>query len=291
MKLTIKYLSFIVGLLFITSCDKNDELLVFDNVNGQTHIQLTENTATLATPSTGLSVQIEVQVSTISESARTISIQIQEDDLDNDILTTATTDQYTLSDITIPANSYSGTLTITSNYDAIPEEGSTYLFLELVSINSGVFTLEKEDLKIEFFRKCPIVLEDFVGTWSGTGSWSEHFDYSTRVETFINSEGEMMINGLALDWVEGWWGEIITTNKPVRIDIDVETGAFTIEEQPYITTTYNGSPQAPYSIKATGTILNPCQKTMKINPVLVQGGNDIDGTTWGSIFLETIKLD
>lgn len=283
MKNSIFKLLFLVSLpLTFISCE--EELEVYDVENGQTLAQFSQASASLPTPEAGASTTLDVLVTTVSSADRAIEVSVDES-------STATTDQYVLSDLVIPANSYVGTITITGNFDAIPETGSSNLVLNLESIANGETLVEKGTYTLELFRKCGIVLSDFVGTWTGDGAWGNtSLGYETEVVTFLNEDGELMINGLAFGWFQDWWGEVIVTNDPVKMDVDLETGEITIAEQFYITSTYNGDPQPSYNLKGTGMVLNACLKTMQIKPVFVQGGTAIDGTTWGPVFVENISL-
>lgn len=277
-----KLFVFIAMLGLFASCE--EELVVYDVENGQTLAQFSSNSATVPTPEEGAETSVIVLVTTASEQDRQINVSVNEE------ASTASADQYTVSALTIPAGSYEGTVTISANFEALPEQGSTTLVLELDGVGSGETLVEKETFTVEFFRKCPIVPSELVGTWSGEGSWSAEFGYTSEIETMM-IDGELYMNGLAFQWFQGWWGEVIVTNEPVKVDIDVETGEITIEEQFYITSTWNGAPQPAYNMKATGQILNACEKTMEIYPVFVQNGSDIDGTAWASQFKETVKLD
>jgi hypothetical protein len=284
MKKSIKIIASLVMTVFLfAACSKNVQP-IFDADNGQTLILLTASSATAPTPEVGVTTtEITVQVSTRSTSARTISIAI-------DPSSTATSDQYSISGLSIPAGEFSGTIVVTSNYDALPIEGSKFLKFSIVSVGSSTL-VENGDFSLELFRKCPIVLSEFVGTWSGTGSWSEYFGYTTEIVTTMDGNGDLWMNGMTFQWFQGWWGEVIVTNNPVKVTMNIETEEFVIEEQPYITSTWNGSPQPAYNVKATGKVLNACQKTMVVYPVLVQNGGPIDGTAWAGPFKETIKLD
>jgi len=266
------------------ACSKNVQP-IFDADNGQTLILLTASSATAPTPEVGVTTtEITVQVSTRSTSARTISIAI-------DPSSTATSDQYSISGLSIPAGEFSGTIVVTSNYDALPVNGSTILKFSITSVGSSTL-VENGDFSLEFFRKCPIVLSEFVGTWSGTGSWSEIFGYTSEIVTTMDSNGDLWIDGIAYQWFQGWWGEVFTSNTPVKMVIDIDTELITIDEQPYATTNWNGNPQPAYSLRATGKVLNACEKTMEILPVIVQGGSPYNGANFGGpLFKETVKLD
>jgi hypothetical protein len=284
-KLSYKISTFLVGILFMVSCADND-IPIYDTVNGQTLAQFSLTSAVLGTPEEGASVDVDVTVTTKTDSERTITVAA-------DPSSTATPDQYEISNLVIPAGSYTGTITITSNFNAIPESGTSVLVLNLTDVSgSNDIVFANSTLNVEFFRKCPIVLADFVGTWSGTGSWSEIFGYTSEIVTTLDSDGNLLMNGIAFQWFQGWWGEVIITNEPVKVDVNLETGEFVIEDQFYITSTYNGAPQPTYNLSATGTFLNPCEKTMEIFPTFNQEGFVFSGPEFGGPpFLETVALD
>lgn len=281
-KLIYKLPVLLMFLAVLVSCE--EELVVYDVDNGQTLAQFSKASASLATPEEGASTEVEVRVTTKSSQERTVEVSVDES-------STATADQYTISNLVIPAGSFVGTVTVSANFDALPEEGSSVLVLNIDDIAGSNAVVEKGTFTVEMFRKCPIVLSEFVGKWQGQGAWGNtSLGYTTEVETFLNEDGELMMNGLAFQWFQGWWSEVIVTNEAVKVDVDLETGEITIPEQFYITSTYNGDPQTPYNLKGTGMILNACQKTMEVRPVFVQGGSNIDGTAWCCPFVEVIQL-
>jgi len=134
-------------------------------------------------------------------------------------------------------------------------------------------------------------LSGFVGTWSGTGSWSEIFGYTTEIVTTLDADGELWMTGIAFQWFEGWWGEVIVTNSPVKLDVELCEDTFVIEDQFYIESTWNGSPQPTYNLSGSGTIgLVGGVPTIEILPIFNQGGN-FDGTNFGGPpFKENITL-
>ncbi|MGI0105330.1 hypothetical protein [Salinimicrobium sp. WS361] len=265
----------------MVSCE--EDLLVYDVDNGQTLAEFSTDGASLATAEEGASTTVEVAVSTRSSKDRSIEVVIDEEE------TTATPDQYEISDLYIPANSFVGTITITSNFEALPESGSTVLSLNLVGIEGSDASITHDTYEVELFRWCTTTLDEYVGTWTGPGAWN----YPTQVETFLNEDGELMMTGLMFGWIEIPWGEPIVTSQPVKLDVNLETGEITIAEQPYATTTYEGEPQAAYYLRGTGTILNSCEKVLQIKPVLVQpdGAGVLTGPRYGGpVFTETIQL-
>ncbi len=146
----------------------------------------------------------------------------------------------------------------------------------------------------EIGQKSSVDFSDFVGTWSGPASWSEIFGYTSEVVTTLDANGDLLINGLAFQWFQDWWSEVIVTNSPVRItSYDPCSGDFEIEEQFYITSTYLGDPQPEYSLSATGNIsVSGGVVTMTVNPVFHQDGGTFNGPEFGGpAFLETLTLD
>ena len=145
----------------------------------------------------------------------------------------------------------------------------------------------------EVGKKNSIDLNDVVGTWSGQASWFEMFGYTSEVITSTDVNGDLLINGLAFQWFKGWWDEVIISNTPVKITFnDGCTDDFIIEEQPYIVSTWNGSPQPAYNLSGSGTL----EKTatgfrMIVFPILHQSSSMIDGNNWGLQFVEVLTLD
>lgn len=270
-----------------------EEPLIYDADNGLTLVQFNKASAVIPTPEGGASTTVKVLVSTKSSTERVIEVQVDEEAEIDEEMSTASADQYEVSDLVIPANSYEGTITITSNYEALPETGSTELVLDLVGLEGQDVSVDNGTVQIELFRKCDIVLAEFVGTWEGPGVWAGFYGgYQTEVVTSLNAEGELLIDGLTFQFLEDptFWGEEIISSQPVKMIVDTETGEITIPEQYFVTTDYSGY-VSDYTIKGTGNILNPCEKTMEIFPVLImEDGTVIDGTIWGPRFVETIKL-
>ncbi len=137
----------IVGLaLVISSCE--EERIVYDPVSGQTLASFSESSINLGVPVDGASVEVVVTASTESDVERTISVEV-------DPASTATPDQYTISNSGIPAGEFAGVVTVQGNFDALPEEGTTQLILNLTDVsNSNDLTFGDETLTITLFRQC-----------------------------------------------------------------------------------------------------------------------------------------
>jgi hypothetical protein len=101
------------------SCDKDDANsdTVYDNVNGQLGLGFTsEASSTIIVPVDDITVEAEFAVTTLSTSSRSFDVTVNND------LTTGATADYTLGSITIPANSYTGSLSVTfGNFNNLPD--------------------------------------------------------------------------------------------------------------------------------------------------------------------------
>jgi hypothetical protein len=146
----------------------------------------------------------------------------------------------------------------------------------------------------EIGEKSAFDFSPYVGTWSGDGTWSVYFGYTSDIVTTLDANGDLWMNGISFQWFQDWWGEVIVTNEPVRVtSFDPCTGNFEIDEQFYITSTYLGAPQPEYGLSATGTITNDAGViSMEIFPTFHQGGGTFNGPEFGGVpFVETVTLD
>ena len=204
--------------------------------------------------------------------------------------TTIDPSMYTLSgsSITIPAGSTSGSVTLTTNTDLMPT-GEVLKFVLNVDAGENSATAGTQlSYDLERINFCLLPLSDYVGTWTGTDSW----DYSTQVTTAIDSDGDLVITGIGFGWFEDWWGEVIVTETPVKANINLITGVFSIDRAdqtvPFVTSTWNGSPQPTYNIFATGQITSTCDQVLEFEYTWDQEGSEYDGTAWGPRFKEVI---
>ena len=154
--------------------------------------------------------------------------------------------------------------------------------------------ISKSGLSHEFssFENAEVNLADFVGTWSGAGSWNAVLGYGCQIVTTMDANGDLWLNGATFEWFQDWWGEVIIENTPVKIGELGPCGDFTIATQPYLESTWNGAPQPAYTLQGNGklTIVGGVP-TIEFYPVLIQQGTYIiDGTAWGPRFFENATL-
>ena len=141
------------------------------------------------------------------------------------------------------------------------------------------YTLEKVG------EKSAVDLENYVGTWSGEDMWGD-----TEVTTTLDADGNLEITGVGVVFMTGAWGETILEQEKVLMDVDKTTGSFTIEEQLYMKTEYDGAVQELYYLSGTGTI-DPCTNTMDLEYDFVQDGvSYVDWLTQYGYFFHEINV-
>ena len=144
-----------LGLL--TSCE--EDVVIFDGENGQTVVQFGQSSANLAITidATG-SIDVPVDVTTVSDSERTFNVRVVED------ATTADPGSYSFGSIVVPAGEYNGVLTIDgvdNNVETTPES----LVLEIVE--GSDYTVEGQ-LNVSVFQVCPVEDGTFTGMYTIT---------------------------------------------------------------------------------------------------------------------------
>ncbi len=274
MKKITYLLLFTISLFVFNSCaDK------IDGTKDINFVSFEVRTPTIIVEKDGsTTTDIHVYTTQTTGSDRTFGVEVV------DALTTVSSDAYTVpTTVTIPANTNEGTLSVTIADNNLVEDPVT-LVLQ-VTAAADVFVGNQANLKIQ--KHCALDVNDFVGTYSGTtGSGDE-----TQVVTSLDGSGNLQITGIAVGWMTGYWGEVITSMATLPMDVDLETGDFTIALTPYMETTWNGSPQPVYSLSATGN-LNACSGTMYLYYDLVQAGQAFVGYyVYQSTFTEIIKIN
>lgn len=182
----------LVAFISLSSCEENENP-VFDNVNGQTMLRFVTSSATLPVEPTGVTSQdIEVHVTTVSDSDRTVTLEV-------DASSTATTDQYTINDIVIPAGQYSGTGSIIGNYANLPSSGSVALVVKMTGVSGGTSTQENATYTLTLERFCPLVIADFYGTYNQARSFNNFGNETATGDATISAgpaAGTLLINNL-----------------------------------------------------------------------------------------------
>lgn len=147
----------LVTSLVITSCE--EDLVVFDNINGQTLAAFDRSSSDLAVIiNENGSLTVQVNVTTASSSDRTINFSVVPE------TTTALAENYTISgtSVTIPANEYNGFITIDAT-DVSIETTPQVLSLRLDSVDGGIVNSTVHNVSI--FQVCPVEETFFTGMY------------------------------------------------------------------------------------------------------------------------------
>jgi len=282
---------FVVGAVFLVSCEKKETNFDamfndWDPGNATYYLQFVDASQTLET-----GVNNDGSLKHIST---TIAVALIGNPQNSDIVipispapsTTISPDMYTLSasSITIPAGQSSGSITLTTITDNMPIDTWLDLVINLGTANDAP-TGTTLTYKMKRIKYCYTDITALVGNWSGTDSWG----YASHVVTTLVN-GELIINGIGFGWFQDWWGEVIVTNTPLVMTVNAVTGSFTIAEQPYLTSTWNGAPQPAYGLSGSGKI-DACTKTMTLDYIFHQDGGTFNGSAWGPAFKEVITLN
>ena len=186
----------VLSSMILLACEK-EEGIIFDVQNGQTLAQFSITSALLGTTADGAVLEVEVTVTTRSDSERIIFIQV-------DPSTTASSDEYSISSGMIPAGAFTGSFTITSNFEALPDEGSSLLVLNLTDVsNSNNIVFDNAQLSVTLFRECPILAGDWViemGDSYGDG-WQTNSNSGGPGLMVTLSSGEMFEVGLCTPYI------------------------------------------------------------------------------------------
>ncbi len=127
-----KVLLLLLTIGFFASCDDSVDSVIYDNVNGQTGVSFADTFTSVIVPEEGVTVSVDVQVTTISDMDRTFAVAVNED-------STGSSEDYIIGNIVVPANSHIGTLDVTfDNFDNLEELMSFTLILDLVLPNGEV---------------------------------------------------------------------------------------------------------------------------------------------------------
>jgi len=165
MKKYFKLLSLILTISFFASCDKKDELIIFDSVNGQEALSFESTSFSVTVPAEPITITIPVNVTTKSSSARTFTTSLDDS-------STAIAGSYSIGDVVVPADSFNGSLDVTFNGDLL-EDGILYeLVLKLVANTNGTVFNEKATVSYNKKVICnDMHLEINTDHWASETTW------------------------------------------------------------------------------------------------------------------------
>jgi len=184
--------------LVINSCG-DFEPVVYDQINGQTGVGFTTIESSVTVPVDGVSTTITVQTTNKLSSARTFGVAVDDS-------STGSSADYSIGSLSIPAESYEGTLDITfGNFNNLPDLVTNKLVLNL-DLPEGASVVGSSSTTINYVKA--LVCNDMTLTintdfWADETTW-EVTDSSgavvqsggpypqgaaTRIENFTLADG------------------------------------------------------------------------------------------------------
>ena len=162
------------------ACEQYDAKIdnVYDN-DGQTGVGFTTASTSVAVRPEGGTATIGVQATTTSSSARSYDVVV-------DASSTGAIGDYSIGTVTIPADSYDGTLTVTFVDTNLAESVPYTLVLELV-LPDGIAAVGSKTTTINYNKY--LICNNFVLTMN-EDSWS-----SERTWEIVDAAGDVMFEG------------------------------------------------------------------------------------------------
>lgn len=209
--------------LFFTGCEENKNP-IFDSVNGQTMSQFVGSAANQAVISDGTAyTDITVYVTTASTSDRTIDVVAGAN-------TTASANQYTISNLVIPAGAYEGTVRVAGNYATLPiNNSSVILELNLTGI-AGSGVVQNGTYTVSMFRFCPIPAGDYVidmdDSWGDGWQTDDPNGGSGMTATIVTASGTTVVEfGMCSDYTTSTFLSGTDCNSTSTAIVSVPAGA------------------------------------------------------------------
>ncbi|GGK26255.1 hypothetical protein GCM10007962_20690 [Yeosuana aromativorans] len=186
-------------------------------------------------------IDVHVYSTKVMSSDRTFNIVVSGD-------TTLDPASYSVpSTVTIPANSNDGMIEVTFSDNNLGED------IELLALDldlAGDSAFNGSSFNVEIQKKCPLSgINDLVGSYSVT---TDPNGYENSFTTTADGSSSLVVDGLAQDFIVGFWGETVVSGGTFTMNVDLETGALTIPRQ-YIYTTNYGGDLYDYEIAGSGT--------------------------------------
>lgn len=151
--------------LLIFSCEDFEEV-IYDN-NGQTGIGFTVSEANLTIFPAGATTTLTVQSTTTSTSDRSFNVAVNTEE------SFGTSDNYTIGNVVIPANSFDGALEVTFTDNSLVDDEVYLLVLDL-DLPAGVAVVGSDRAEITYvkaFTCNDLVLTLNEDQWAGEREW------------------------------------------------------------------------------------------------------------------------
>lgn len=240
MKNLIKYiLIFVIGGAFLSSCEENlsnwDAMTdSYDKNNSEYYIQFLNATASYETAidDAGLPTNITTTVGVAllgapQSSDVTVTLVV-------DPSSTISDNMYTLSSssITIPAGSTSGSVSLTTNADQMPEDVNLKLVLNMDAGGAEATSATVLNYSLKRIKFCAWTVDEMVGTYTGSdyngyaGSGADGYAF----EVFKVDDTHIEVSGMGQHLYSAIWGETVTAGDRVLIQVN-PNGTIAFENQ------------------------------------------------------------
>ena len=183
-----RILTALLVLVSFMACDKDDAIInnVYDN-NGQTGVGFTTASTSVAVRPEGTSTSVGVQATTTSASARSYDVVVNAE-------STGAIGDYTIGAVTIPADSYDGTLEV-SFVDTNLEESVPYTLILDLQLPDGVAVVGSKTVTFNYNKY--LICNDFVLTMN-EDSYSDERSWDVTDEA-----GDIVESGDGYEYVSG----------------------------------------------------------------------------------------
>ena len=113
------------------ACDTDDNInTIYDNINGQTGVGFAATNFSATVRTEGTTIALPVEVTTLSSTARNFNVTVDDSSV-------GPSSDHTIGSITIPANSYAGTLEVSFVDDNLAE-GEAYTLVLNLDLSGGL---------------------------------------------------------------------------------------------------------------------------------------------------------
>jgi hypothetical protein len=245
MKNLIKYiLVFVIGGVFLSSCEEevsnwNAMTKDYDANNTTYYVQFLNATASYETAidEAGLPTDIVATIGVALLGApQSSDINVS---LVVDPSSTISENMYSLSSssIIIPAGSTSGSVTLTTVADEMPEDEALKLVLNMDAGGAEATSAFQLNYTLKRIKFCPWVVDDMVGSYSGSdfngyaGSGASGYSF----EVFKLDDTHIEVAGMGQHLYSAIWGEVVTAGDRVVIQVN-PNGTMEFENQFLCTT-------------------------------------------------------
>ena len=183
-----RILTALLVLVSFMACDKDDAIInnVYDN-SGQTGVGFTTASTSVAVRPEGTSASVGVQATTTSASARSYDVVVNAE-------STGAIGDYTIGTVTIPADSYDGTLEV-SFVDTNLEESVPYTLILDLQLPDGVAVVGSKTVTFNYNKY--LICNDFVLTMN-EDSYSDERSWDVTDEA-----GDIVESGDGYEYVSG----------------------------------------------------------------------------------------